>query len=172
MRRTSNKMEEKRGILFNPLQASLHTCTLSVQGFGNWGRYDNTCYSVTLCVCVCGQCPNPPSLLPHRHTPNLLIKKKKSTLCQVTTLSPYPLAESYVNNPWDRLNMGAHVACNSWACLLKNDHLLCPKRQICPVARGSIVFPRLFLDCLCRFFSLGDPCINLLEWQPSHTRDK
>lgn len=75
--RAWNKTEEERGILFTPLQAPLHTRTLSVQGFSNWGRYDNTCYSVTVCVCVDSVlttplCP-PPLLGTHTKSPN---KKK------------------------------------------------------------------------------------------------
>lgn len=66
MWRASERKREKRGILLNPLQSSLHTRTLSVQGFSNWGRYDNTCYSVTLCVC--GQCTSPPPTPTHTHT--------------------------------------------------------------------------------------------------------
>lgn len=66
--------EEKERKERNPLESSpvFSAHTLTVQGFSNWGRYDNTCYSVTLCVC--GQCRNPPAPpippLTHTKSPN------------------------------------------------------------------------------------------------------
>lgn len=58
---------------------------------------------------------------------------------------------------------------------LKNDHLLCPKRQICTAARGSIVSPpRPFLDCLYRFFFVFfyQP-LALIYWNDRpHTTEK
>ena len=74
-RASKRKMKEKGGILLNPLQSSPHTHThFLCKGFSNWGRYDNTHYSVTLCVC--GQCrsEHPPPPPPHTHTNK---KKKK-----------------------------------------------------------------------------------------------
>ncbi len=56
---------------------------------------------------------------------------------------------------------------------LKNDHLLCPKRQICTAARGSIVSPPQTLPWLSLPFFFFNQPLALIYWNDRpHTTEK
>lgn len=63
--RTSKTRKEQSGILLNPLH-SLHMHSPSVERFSNWGRHDNTCLSVTLCLWMVYQYTPTPAPSPNK----------------------------------------------------------------------------------------------------------